>query len=111
MEISEECAGNITFIAIKGRIDSSTANAFGVKLISLIKAGQTRLIVDLNRVTYITSAGWRELLLASHLAEQIDGALALCSLSEEVRHLYDFGGFADLFPIYETRDEGLTKLL
>jgi anti-sigma B factor antagonist len=110
MEIAEQHAGDITIVEIKGRIDSNTAKTFGEKLTSLIKAGRTRLIVDLKSIVYISSAGFRALLVAGRLAEETNGTLALCSLSGEVQRLFDLGAFSDLFVIYTSREEGVTRL-
>jgi anti-sigma B factor antagonist len=110
VEIAEQHAGDITIVEIKGRIDSNTAKTFGEKLTSLIKAGRTRLIVDLKSIVYISSAGFRALLVAGRLAEETNGSLALCNLSGEVQRLFDLGAFTDLFVIYASREEGVTRL-
>jgi anti-anti-sigma factor len=110
MEIAEQRSGEVTVIEVKGRIDSNTAKAFGERLTGLIKAGQARLVVDLKNIIYISSAGFRVLLVAGRLAEETNGTLALCSLSSEVQRLFDLGAFTDLFVIYPSREEGVTKL-
>ena len=110
MEIGEEHKGDITIVEIKGRIDSKTARPLGDKLTDLIKAGRKRLLLDLKNLVYISSAGFRALLLASQLAEESQGALVLCSLSSEVQRLFDLGAFTDLFVIYPSRDESIAKL-
>jgi anti-sigma B factor antagonist len=109
MEIAEQHAGDITVVEIKGSIDSNTAKEFGERLTDHIKAGRGRLVVDLKNITYISSAGFHALLVAGRLAEETNGMLALCSLSVEVQRLFDLGSFADLFPIYLSRDEVLAK--
>jgi len=109
MEIAEQHAGEITIVEVKGRIDSNTAKAFEERLASLIKAGRARLVVDLRHIIYISSAGFRALLVAGRLAEKTNGTLALCSLSAEAQRLFDLGAFTDLFVIYRSRDEGLAK--
>jgi anti-sigma B factor antagonist len=110
MEIGEERSGDITIVEIKGRIDSNTARSLGDKLTDLIKTGRKRVVLDLKNLVYISSAGFRALLLAGQLAEENQGSLVLCSLSSEVQRLFDLGAFTDLFPIYSSREEGLTKL-
>jgi len=110
MEIAEQQAGEVTVVEVKGRIDSNTAKAFGERLTDLIKAGRARLVVDFKNIIYISSAGFRALLVAGQLAEQTKGTLALCSLSSEVQRLFDLGAFTDLFVIYSSREEGVTKL-
>jgi anti-sigma B factor antagonist len=110
MEIAEQHTGEITIVEVKGRIDSNTAKVFGERLTNLVKTGRTRLVVDLKHIIYISSAGFRALLVAGRLAEETNGTLALCSLSVEVQRLFDLGSFTDLFVIYPSREEGLTKL-
>src|SRR5262245_22684137 len=110
MEIVEGHAGEITVVEVKGRIDSTTAKAFGDRLTTLIGTGRSRLVVDLKHIIYISSAGFRALLVAGRAAEQANGTLALCSLSAEVQRLFDLGSFTDLFVIYASREEVLTKL-
>jgi anti-sigma B factor antagonist len=110
MEISENRAGEVTVVEVKGRIDSNTARAFGERLTSLIKDGRARLVVDLKQIIYISSAGFRALLLAGKLADETNGTLALCGLSAELQRLFDLGAFTDLFTIYGSRDESIAKL-
>jgi anti-sigma B factor antagonist len=110
MEIAEQLTGDITIVEIKGRIDSNSARVFGEHLSSLIKAGRARLVVDFENIIYISSAGFRALLVAGQLAEQTQGTLALCSLSTEVQRLFDLAAFTDLFVIYASREEGLANL-
>jgi anti-sigma B factor antagonist len=110
LDIAEEHRGDITIVEIKGRIDSNTAKTFGERLTGLIKAGRMRVVVDLKHLVYISSAGFRALLVAGQLAEESKGTLALCGLSSEVQRLFDLGAFTDLFVIYGSREEGLTKL-
>jgi anti-sigma B factor antagonist len=110
MHIGEQHKGDITIVEIRGRIDINTARPFGDKLTDLIKAGRKRMVIDLENLVYISSAGFRALLLAGRLAEESQGSLVLCSLSSEVQRLFDLGTFTDLFPIYSSREESLTKL-
>jgi anti-sigma B factor antagonist len=110
MEIAEQQAGSVTIVEIKGRIDSNSAKAFGERLSTLIKAGRARLVVDFKNIIYISSAGFRALLVAGRLAEETNGTLVLCSLSSEMQRLFDLGAFTDLFVIYTSREEGLAEL-
>jgi anti-anti-sigma factor len=106
MEISDRLAGGVTIVDLAGRIDSTTARSVGDKLTSLIHSGRTRIVIDLARVSYISSAGFRVLLVAARLAEGRNATLALCRLSAEVRKLFEVAEFVDLFEIHQSRPEG-----
>ncbi|MGA8321771.1 MAG: STAS domain-containing protein [Xanthobacteraceae bacterium] len=110
MDISQEHTGDVTIVEVKGRIDSNSAKTFGDRLNNLIKTGRARIIVDLKDIVYVSSAGFRALLLAARNAEEKNGTIALCNVSSEVRRLFDLARFTDLFPIYSSREEGVAKL-
>src|SRR5258708_4988229 len=93
MEIAEQHTGKITMFEIKGRIDSNTAKVFAERLTSVINAGHARLVVDLKHIIYISSVGFRVLLMAGELVKGINGTVVLCSLSADVRKLFDIGAF------------------
>ena len=110
MEIAEQHTGKITIVQVKGRIDSNTAKGFSDKLTSLINAHHARLVVDLQNIDYISSVGFRALLMAGKLAREINGAVVLCSLSADVRKLFEIGAFTDLFAIYPSRNKAVARL-
>jgi anti-anti-sigma factor len=97
-------------VELTGRIDSTTAKSFGDSLFGALKLDQSRVIVDFKNILYISSAGFRILILAGRMAEETKSKFALCNLTAEVSRLFDLGAFTDLFVIYPSRDEGLTKL-
>jgi anti-anti-sigma factor len=103
MDIGEAQTAQGTIVDVKGRIDSNSAKTLGDRLTNLVEAGRTRLVIDLNQVDYISSAGFRVLLVASRLAEEAQGSLALCSLSPEVQKLFELAAFTDLFEIHPSR--------
>jgi anti-anti-sigma factor len=97
----------VTALSVKGRIDSTTAPAFGQRLESVVTAPAARLVVDFRELEYISSAGFRALLVAAKWAEGVGGRLILCSLSDKVHQLFDLGGFLELFSIASSREEAI----
>jgi anti-sigma B factor antagonist len=110
MDLSEEKVGGVTVVEVKGRIDSTTAPALGERLTSNLEALKVRVVLDLSRLEYISSAGFRILLLAAKRADETGSRFVLCGVSGKVRQLFDLGGFLDLFSITGTREEGLAAL-
>lgn len=107
MEMFETRSGPVIIIEARGRIDSTTATTFGARLTELIEAGCPRLVVDLSDIVYISSAGFRALLVAGRRADEVDGRLVLCGVAGEVRRLFELGAFIDLFAICASREEGV----
>ena len=107
MELRRESVGDVTVLAVTGRVDSTSAPVLQQHLISAVHAPQARVLVDLSGLDYISSAGFRVLLLSAKHSESAGGRLVLCGLSAKVRQLFDIGGFLDLFPITATRGDGI----
>jgi len=110
MDIQELEAGKVTALTINGRIDSSNAIDFGNKLRALYATPGRRILLDLQQLEYISSAGFRTLLIALRRATDTGGRLALSGLTTKVHDLFDLGGFLDNFTITLTREEGIASL-
>ena len=107
MEIVVSTLDEVVIVEPRGRIDSTTSREFGDRLLDLIKEGTARVVVDFSNVVYISSAGFRALLIAAKDSAERNCAFALCSLSAEIHRLFEMGVFVDLFRIYGSREEGV----
>jgi len=107
MDLREESDGGVTIVEVTGRIDSTSAPALQERLNSVMAAPQARVLLDLGKLDYISSAGFRILLLAAKRADAAGSRFVLCGVSGKVRQLFDLGGFLDLFTIVGSRDEGI----
>ena len=105
MEMTEVRDGGIASLDLKGRIDSSTAGSLQERLTGLVRSGCTGLILDFRHVAYISSAGFRALLIAAKQGQEARCALALCGLAGEVRRMFEIGAFDEVFTILATREE------
>ena len=111
MELNESSDGAVTIVAVKGRLDSVTAPTLGDRLSGVLAAAPSgRLLIELSQLEYISSVGFRVLLLAAKRAAETDGQIVLAGVSGKVRQLFDLGGFLDLFRICGSRDEGIAAL-
>ncbi len=107
MDVIEQVAGSVTILEPRGRIDSVTAKEFAECFSKHLHAGHNQLVIDLHSITYISSAGFRQLLIAKRSTQDKNGKLALCGISGEVKRLFDIGAFSELLPIYPTREAGI----
>jgi anti-sigma B factor antagonist len=110
VDLREDTAGDVLILEVKGRIDSATAPALGERLTALLADPNRRLVLDLGQLEYISSAGFRVLLLAGKRADEGGSRLVLCGVSGKVRQLFDIGGFLDLFGISASREEGIAAV-
>jgi anti-sigma B factor antagonist len=110
MKMVEAVAEDVTVLEAYGRLDSTTAKEFGDRLIALVQAGRNTIVVDLKNIIYISSAGFRVLLIANRATSEKQGKLALCGITGEVRRLFEIGAFLDQFLICPTQADGIGKL-
>ena len=109
MDLKEEQSDGVTILQVMGRIDSTTAPVLRYRLTAMLGSAESRVVVELSRLEYISSAGFRVLLLAAKHADQTTSKLVLCGVSGKVRQLFDLGGFLDLFTIAPTREDGIAS--
>lgn len=110
MQLTEKSDGEVMIVEPKGRIDLVNAAPFEKRLVELIRSGSQRLMIDFRHVQYISSPGFRALLIARKLVDQAGGNLVLCGMSPEIKRVFAIGKFVDLFIICATADEGLAKV-
>lgn len=97
MNIIKNQDNGILTIALEGRMDITTAP----DLEQVVKSdldGVTELVMDLEKLTYISSAGLRVLLYA-HKAMNGKGGMRVINVNEIVREVFDVTGFSDILDI------------
>ena len=109
MKLIEEVTQDVTVLEASGRLDSTTAREFADRLMALVQAGRSAFVVDLKHIAYISSAGFRALLIANRAAEK-QGKLALCGVIGDVKRLFEIGSFTEQFLICQSQADGIGKL-
>jgi anti-anti-sigma factor len=110
MKLMEEMAEDVTVLEAHGRLDSTTAKEFGDRLAALVQAGRNAIVVDLKDIAYISSAGFRALLIANRATAAKQGKFALCGVIGEVKRLFEIGSLTEMFLICQTQADGIAKL-
>ena len=110
MDIIEERRGVAICLTVRGRLDSITSSALEERLLSLMKEGASQFVLNLSSLDYISSAGLRVLLMVAKKLKPIHGVLALCSMQDSIREVFDLAGFSRLFPIHESEEAALKHM-
>jgi len=109
MDILEKKVGNINVISLTGRLDVYKANDLEQKLNALIDAGQILIIVELERLEYISSSGLRVFLAALKKTKKQEGDIKLVGLAPFIREIFDIAGFTKLFQIFDTEEAAVNE--
>lgn len=101
---------DVTVVELAGDIDGNTAPLAQAQVLPLAEPG-ARIILDMSKVPYMSSAGLRMLLVVYRTVKSRGGNIVLVGLSEELKDTMALTGFLDFFDHYDTIDEGMTALV
>jgi anti-anti-sigma factor len=110
LEIVESSEDGVAVLEVRGRISSTTAPGLQERLCAAASGGHAGVVVDLKHVAYISSAGFRALLLGARAGSNSGCGLALCGVTGEVQRLFDISGFDSAFDLFHTREECIARL-
>ncbi|RJP22449.1 MAG: anti-sigma factor antagonist [Candidatus Omnitrophota bacterium] len=96
---------NCKWIHVEGRIDGVTAPELQSQINTLIEVGNTKLLMELEQVDYLSSAGLRVFMNGQKLLKRAGGELILYKASQPVFEIFQLSGFANIFTILTTDEE------
>jgi anti-anti-sigma factor len=105
MKIETDQASGIVSFILEGRLDAVSSEKAEALIMEAI-ADEGRYLYDLSLLGYISSAGLRVLLATTKAIRHREGRFVMCAPNEDIRHILDISGFASLFPLTDTVDEG-----
>ena len=95
MKINFNNNNGILNVALDGRLDTTTAPEFE-GFIADNYDGKGAIVIDCEKLSYISSAGLRVLLTAQ---KKTKGAMKLTNVCELVMEVFEMTGFADILVI------------
>ncbi|MCX6921794.1 MAG: STAS domain-containing protein [Verrucomicrobia bacterium] len=107
LKIDHKVEGGVSVCRIEGRLDGQGAAVLEAHAQQRISAGETRLVLDMSGVDYISSAGLRCLLIIAKKAQGVNGRFALCCLAPMVLNVMNLSGFQQLLKICATQEEAV----
>jgi len=105
MDINFGTRNDWTVVTVEGRLDTISAPDFERKVQERIAEGETRFVIDLSKLEYISSAGLRSILIAGKSTTATGGQLCCCGLHGVVKKVFEVSGFTSLFPVHNSLEE------
>ncbi|NET00376.1 MAG: STAS domain-containing protein [Sphaerospermopsis sp. SIO1G2] len=109
MEININIVEDIKVVVLEGDIDASTAPNVTKEVTSLIEPG-SKILLDMTKVEYMSSAGLRTLLTLHRQTNAKQGSLVLVGLNEDVEDTMSVTGFLEHFTTTQDLEAGLAAL-
>ena len=110
MQIDESTVGNALVLSPQGRLDAQSAQGFQDAVLAKVDGGTTKLLLDLERLEYVSSAGLRSVLMIAKKLRQNGGKLVVCSLRDNVAEVFRVSGFDSVIDTAADRASGLAAL-
>ena len=110
VDIQWERKDGVLVAAVIGRVDGSTAAEFHQLLESGIEPGDTALILDLEKLTFISSPGLRVGLIIARKFNEPGKWFGVCTLPTHIRGVIAVSGFDQLIAVYESRAAALSAI-
>jgi anti-sigma B factor antagonist len=108
MDISVTSMEKCDLVVINGRIDSYTAPNLSEALSKIAQNNRYKLILDMNGVSYVSSAGLRVLIdIQKTCKKDPEGEVLLVNIPQRVYETLELAGFVPLFRFYSNVDSAL----
>ena len=110
MQINTTIQDGVSVTKIAGRMDATTVTEFNDECQKLLNSGSGRIIIDLEGLEYISSAGLRGILTMGKACKRAGKVLAFCSMQAMVADMFKLSGFTSILKVYPTLDEALAGM-
>jgi len=86
---------------VEGRIDGLTSNELDSFLLRQIDLGERIIILQMDKINYISSAGLRIFISIQQKLKTVGGELILFGLSDSIKDVFKLSGFNRIIKIYD----------
>ena len=107
MNITLAKEGEINVVAIEGRLDTTNYGELEHHLSALTENGEKLILLDLEKLEYVSSSGLRILLMFLKKIKATEGRFMLCSMSTDIKEIFEISGFINIFEIFDSKTEAL----
>ena len=103
MLLSTKRLHRVDLVTVEGRIDASTSPELDQCLRGLISEGRFRLVLDLTKVDYLSSAGIKSFVGVQKECKRWNrGELRLAGLQTRLKETFDMVGLTPVFKLFDT---------
>ena len=100
----------VLVISAAGQVHGVNAREFHDNLYKEIIASGNLVVLDLEKLSYINSAGLRSILLVAKTLQGRNTKLVLCSLSDSLKEILKIAGFDKIIEVFESRSDAIAAM-
>ena len=108
MRIDTRQIDDVTVIDMAGRLDTSTSGDAYDEMMRIAKSGVSNVVLNLDRLEYVSSAGLRVILMAAKLLKSSDGEMKICHANGVVKEVLETSGFDHIINIHDNEKDAIS---
>ena len=102
MEITSKKYKHCDLLSLQGKVDSYTAPDLTKAIETLNNDGQFKIVLDLGELEYMSSAGFRALLIGQRNCKRYNrGEIVLAAVPKKILDALELTGFTPLFRMFD----------
>ena len=103
LKINQRAIDGVDVLALDGRIVlGEESNSLREHVKTLLAKGEKKLVLNMDNVTYIDSAGLGTLVASHHSAKQSGAAMKLCNLGSKFQEVLQVTKLLTVFDVYNS---------
>ena len=110
LELQADQIEGALIISVAGRIDGMSAQEFHQNLDKEIGGSDNPVVLDLENLSYISSAGLRSILLIAKTLQGRKTKFMLCSLPGPIKEIFEIAGFDKIISVLESRSDAIATI-
>jgi len=101
---------SVKIIKPVGILDATKSVDFRQKITEIEDISVKTILIDFQEVTFMDSSGLGALVLAFKTLRAADKKMAICSINEQVRILFELTGMDNVFEIFDSQNDFNVKV-
>ena len=107
MQIDTRLVDDMTVIDMTGRLDTSTSGGAYDEMVRIAKSGVSKVVLNLDKMEYVSSAGLRVILTTAKLLKSSTGEMKICHANGVVKEVLETSGFNHIIDIYDNENDAI----
>ena len=111
MKMDTRNVDDVLVVDMSGTLDSTSSGEAGDRIVDIAKGEHSRVLLNLENVDYVSSAGLRVILRGAKLLQVNRGELKICNANTLVKSVLETSGFNSLIKVYNTEQDAYSAFL
>lgn len=107
--IQTKVENGLVVISLDGFVDAHTAPQFENAIQTEVDRGNNRIIVNCEKLSYISSAGLGVFMSFIEEVRERGGDIKICGLAPKVKHTFEILGFQDIFDMLDDQPTAIQR--